>query len=75
MSRLPEFATDTSVDRSGFTLLHMAEWGLKHGYLATDTLLALKQELQAVTKYPVLIAVDGINHFYEHSAYPWRGRT
>ena len=40
-------------------------WGINHPASATDAFAALLVELRLVTEYPVLIAVDGINHLYE----------
>jgi hypothetical protein len=42
--------TDTSIDRSTFTLADMLSWGIAHPQYATDTLLDFKAELAQVTK-------------------------
>ena len=58
-----------SLDRSSFTLSDMVTWGLRHPAAASDTLIDFLSELRAVTEYPVLIAVDGINHLYSQGPY------
>jgi len=68
-----EDESDTSRDRSGFTLADMVSWGLKHPPAATDTVLALLDELRACTEFPVLVAVDGINHCYEQGPHAMGG--
>ena len=70
-----EDETDTAVDRSTFTLADMADWGLAHPAAATDTLIDLLAELRACTEFPVLLAIDGHNLFYEHTPYPMDGAT
>ena len=65
--------SETGVDRSGFTLHDMVAWGIAHPAQATDTLLDFMNELRSVTEFPVLVAVDGMNLLYEHSAYPEKG--
>jgi len=62
------------VDRSGFTLRDMVEWGILHPTQATDTLVDLLAELRLVTEVPVLVAIDGLNHLYEATPYPSEGR-
>ena len=42
---------------------------LAHPASATDTLLDLLAELRLCTEFPVLIAVDGVNHFYTQGPY------
>jgi hypothetical protein len=65
--------SDTAVDRSAFTLADMADWGLAHPAAATDALLDLLAELRQCTEFPVLLAVDGHNLFYERTDYPADG--
>jgi hypothetical protein len=64
-----ENETDTAVDRTSFTLADLVTWGLRHPPALTDTLLALLAELRVTTEFPVLIAVDGVNHFYTQGPY------
>ena len=64
-----EDETDTGVDRSSFTLADLVSWGLRHPAALADTLLALLAELRVTTEFPVLVAVDGINHFYTQGPY------
>jgi hypothetical protein len=56
--------SDKAVDRSTFTLADMVAWGVRHPDAASPALCDVFNELRAVTEYPVLIAVDGINEFY-----------
>lgn len=65
--------SQTDIDRSTFTLKDMVEWGIRHPTSASDALIAVMDELKQVTEYPVLIAVDGINHFYEQGPYAING--
>jgi Mitochondrial ribosomal death-associated protein 3 len=66
-----EDESDTSIDRSTFTLADMAEWGLQHPTMATDALVDLLDELKQVTEFPVLIAIDGHNLLYDSpTVYP-----
>jgi hypothetical protein len=61
------------VDRSGFSLKDMVEWGLHHPSASSDTLIDVLGELRGVTEVPVLVAVDGVNALYETSVYPEEG--
>ena len=65
--------SDTAVDRTGFTLRDMVEWGLHHPAAATDALLDFLSELRSVSEAPVLVAVDGLNLMYEATDYPLEG--
>ena len=67
-----DLARTDSVDRraAGYTLRHMAEWGLAHPPRATEAAVALLEELRLVQEFPVLVAVDGVNDLYEPSGYP-----
>ena len=68
-----EDESDLSLDRKGFTLADMVDWGLRHPSALTDTLIDLLSELRQTTEFPVLIAVDGINHFYTQGPYAAEG--
>lgn len=68
-----EDESDLSLDRKGFTLADMVEWGLRHPSALSDTLIDLLSELRQTTEFPVLIAVDGINHFYTQGPYAAEG--
>jgi Mitochondrial ribosomal death-associated protein 3 len=70
-----EDESDTSIDRTKFTLADMADWGLAHPSSATDALLDLISELRSVTEFPVLIAIDGHNLMYEETPYPMDGKN
>lgn len=75
VSKLKAAESDTSIDRSGFTLADMVDWGVRHPAMATDAFLALRSELAQVTEFPVLLAMDGINAMYDvdETVYPWEG--
>jgi hypothetical protein len=37
--------------------------------------VALLEELRSVTEFPVLVAVDGVNHLYEQGPHAWAGEA
>ena len=70
-----EDETEVGRDRAGFTLHDMVAWGMRHPSAATDTVVALLEELRSVTEFPVLVAVDGANHLYEQGPHAWAGES
>ena len=68
-----EDESDDARDRAGFTLHDMVAWGMRHPAAATDALVALLAELRSVTEFPVLVAVDGVNHLYEQGPHAMAG--
>jgi hypothetical protein len=68
-----EDESDTGVDRAGFTLLDLAQWGQRHPSAATDCLLDLLAELRLQTEFPVMCVVDSLNLLYGASPYPEAG--
>ena len=68
-----EDESDDARDRAGFTLHDMVAWGMRHPAAATDALVALLEELRSVTEFPVLVAVDGVNHLYEQGPHAMGG--
>ena len=74
-SALPQLLDPSKADRQGATLADMVAWGIAHPPFATDCLLDLVGELKQCTEHPVLLAVDGVNWFYEPSDITLYGET
>lgn len=51
------------------TLKTLLDYALQHPQQASDCIWYLRQEISAVTEYPVLIVVDGVNAIRGHSKY------
>eukprot|EP00753_Platysulcus_tardus_P014944 PLAT4665.1.p1 GENE.PLAT4665.1~~PLAT4665.1.p1 ORF type:complete len:201 (+),score=91.82 PLAT4665.1:102-704(+) len=61
--------TSSSGSSSQPNLLDMVQYGLNYERESTETFTDLFAELQQVTEFPVLIAVDAVNFLYEPSGY------
>ncbi|OQR90098.1 hypothetical protein ACHHYP_05808 [Achlya hypogyna] len=60
-------------DKAELTLLDVAENGLKDDLLSCTALVDLRAELAKVTKFPVLIAIDEYNSFFEKTVFGYEG--